>query len=86
MKAVQKILEELGLGDKPQLLVFNKVDLADPLEANALARVHDAIPCSALDLESMRPLVEELERHLFFKDRGTFAERVDQVLQDQASS
>ncbi|MEO1270051.1 MAG: GTPase HflX [Myxococcota bacterium] len=83
MRAVQQILDELGLGDKPQLLVFNKMDLADPIEVNALARTHKAIPCSALDKSTMHPLVDELERKLFFNERGTFAERVDQVLQEQ---
>ena len=69
IKAVNKILDGLGLADKPQLLVFNKSDLLEPGEADSLAAQHHAIAISALERESARPLMEEIDRRIFFEGR-----------------
>lgn len=55
--AVERILGELGADDKPQILVFNKMDRAAE-DAEALARARGAIPVSALDRATLRPLTE----------------------------
>ncbi len=69
IEAVQRILGDLELEEKPQVLVFNKMDLIELHEATALARQFDAIPISALEKESTRPLVDEMERSLFQQSR-----------------
>ncbi|MBN1141033.1 MAG: GTPase HflX, partial [Deltaproteobacteria bacterium] len=59
--AVDKILQELHLHDKPRLLVFNKIDRVPPEEIAPLSRRFGAIPIAARDRASLRPLLEELE-------------------------
>jgi len=63
--SVNKILSEIGIGDKEQILVFNKMDRVNPKLANAFAAQWDAIPISALDRKTTLPLIEVLERRLF---------------------
>jgi GTP-binding protein HflX len=65
MEAVEKILESLDLGLMPKLLVFNKVDLVEDWTLlQNLCRRHGAIPVSALDRESLLPLLAALESRL----------------------
>ncbi|WP_367618996.1 GTPase HflX [Pelotalea chapellei] len=68
---VERILEELELGDKRQLLVFNKSDLLTGLRKSDMlaflrvrhyARSRGAIMLSARDRKSLTPLVDELQR------------------------
>ncbi|HEX3621814.1 MAG TPA: GTPase HflX [Acidimicrobiales bacterium] len=40
MDAVRRVLRDIGADDVPELLVFNKADLADPDEARRLAQRH----------------------------------------------
>jgi len=61
IEAVEKILRELQLHDKPKLLVFNKIDQVPPEEVAPLCRRFGAIPISARDRASLQPLLEELE-------------------------
>ncbi|HKT84197.1 MAG TPA: GTPase HflX [Solirubrobacterales bacterium] len=62
MKAVDEVLEEIGAGEKPRLLVLNKADLLSEEErAEALLRHPDAVLVSALDdigLDRLRERVE----------------------------
>ena len=52
--AVDSVLEEIGAGAAPRLLVFNKVDLLDADEARELAiREPEAIPISAVTGEGL---------------------------------
>ncbi|WP_243372525.1 GTPase HflX [Geotalea sp. SG265] len=71
---VETILEELDLGAKPRLLVFNKADLLpdmkkrDPLTAMKVRQVSrrlDAIAISATDRKSLAPLMDELQRRFW---------------------
>lgn len=73
---VERILEELGLGDKPQLLVFNKSDLlaelkkADTvafLKVRQIARTRKGLTVSARDRKSLAPLIQELQ-HRFWQE------------------
>lgn len=64
MSAVNQILRELELDQKEQLLVFNKIDKIDEDAAKSLAQTYDAIPISAIDVETTMPLIEELENRL----------------------
>jgi GTP-binding protein HflX len=68
--AVECILDELKLIDKPRLLVLNKLDKLDA-EARAelaLALPH-AIAISAKDGETTRPLCDAVERLLWAEDK-----------------
>ena len=71
---VERILEELELGDKQQLLVFNKSDLLTDLRKNdtiaflkvrQFARTRSGIMVSARDRKSLAPLVAELQRRFW---------------------
>jgi GTP-binding protein HflX len=71
MRAVDEVLEEIGAGGKPRLLVLNKADLLDEEErAEALLRHPDAVLVSALDGEGLEALREAIERAF----EGTLAE------------
>jgi len=63
MAAADEVLNEIGAGDKPRLLVLNKVDLLDD-EARAEVRIDhpDAIQVSAVTGEGLEKLRAEMER------------------------
>ena len=63
MAAADEVLSEIGAGDKPRLLVLNKVDLLDD-EARAEARIDhpDAVQVSAVTGEGLERLRKEMER------------------------
>jgi len=71
---VNRILGELELGNKPQLLVFNKSDLLKGMKKNdtiaflkvrQFARTRDGIMIAANDRASLTPLLEELQRRFW---------------------
>ena len=79
IEQVEAILEELDLGEKPRLLIFNKSDLfsqlkkSDPLtfmKVRQVSRRLQAISISAADRKSLEPLIEELQRR-FWPDEIT---------------
>jgi GTP-binding protein HflX len=82
--AVEKILGELKLADRPRLLVFNKVDKLTPDEAATLlvtARVdeqREPLAICAKDPKTLGPLFLAMERILWdvkrLKDRASFEE------------
>jgi GTP-binding protein HflX len=65
MKSVDNILSELDLADKPSILVFNKDDLIDKAERDAVCRRYDAISISAVNPESFETLLKALEESLW---------------------
>ena len=71
---VRTILAELGLAEKPELVVFNKTDQLEGLKRKdtiAFLRIaqarrrYDAISISALDRKSLKPLLDELKRRFW---------------------
>jgi GTPase len=63
MRAVDEVLEEIGAGSKPRLLVLNKADLLDAEQrAEVLLHHPDAILVSALDREGIEQLREGIEQ------------------------
>jgi GTP-binding protein HflX len=60
MRAVDEVLEEIGAGDQPRLLVYNKLDLLDDDERRALLIGTDAVGISAATGEGL----EELEQRI----------------------
>ena len=65
IEAVTRILEQLDLDHIPCLLVFNKIDLVDPVEVSALCRRYHAIAVSALQRATFTTLLEELEARVW---------------------
>jgi GTPase len=62
LHAVDEVLEEIGAGEKPRLLVLNKADLLDEEERHdALLRHPDAVLVSALAGEGLEELGERIE-------------------------
>jgi GTP-binding protein HflX len=63
MQAVDEVLEEIGAGDKPRLLVFNKADLLEEAEREeVILHQQDAVLVSALDGSGLDPLRGRIER------------------------
>jgi GTPase len=63
MAAVDEVLEEIGAGESPRLLVFNKADLLSEEERGEAVLGHpDAILVSALSGEGIEELRQQIER------------------------
>lgn len=63
--SVEKILEELDLGKKPQLLVFNKIDKIPAEEAENLKMRFSAIAVSAMDPSTFGPFLAAIEAYIW---------------------
>jgi GTP-binding protein HflX len=62
VRAVDEVLEEIGAGDKPRLVVLNKIDLLDRDERHELILRHpDAVMVSALTGEGLDDLRARVE-------------------------
>lgn len=57
----KKLIEELDLEHVPRLRVYNKADRLDPALAEALGQEPNTLVVSALDVQSLKQLVRELE-------------------------
>lgn len=66
IQAVEQILGDLDLGHIPRLLVFNKVDLVDKDECEALCRRFEATAVCAQDRRSFKTLLGQLQ-HRFWQ-------------------
>lgn len=64
LATVEKTLHELGFGQIPRLLVFNKQDIADPDTVAHLSRRYHALAISALRVETLGPLLRRIEEML----------------------
>jgi GTP-binding protein HflX len=72
MQAVDEVLEEIGAGEKPRLLVLNKTDLLSEDERHEVSISHpDAVLASALAGEGLDELRERIEK--------SFAETLTEV-------
>ena len=68
--AVDKLLTELSLDDRPVIRVLNKVDgLAAEADKETLAQRYDGLLVSALDRPSLIPLLHRMEQTLWQLDR-----------------
>jgi GTPase len=65
VEAVREVLRDIGAADRPELLVVNKVDLADPGVVDDLLSTHaEAIPVSAASGEGVEKLEEVIGARL----------------------
>ena len=63
MRAVEDVLEEIGAGERPRLLVLNKADLLDEHERTRAVNGHrDALLVSAATGEGLEELRERIEQ------------------------
>ncbi|HDH53172.1 MAG TPA: GTPase HflX, partial [Nitrospirae bacterium] len=65
INSVEKILSELSLSEKPVLLAFNKIDLVDKEEAEAICTRFKAVSFSALNPETFQVLINAIEARLW---------------------
>lgn len=69
-EAVDRVLDEIGAGERPSVTVYNKIDLVDPDELCALRRRHpQAIFFSALTKEGLDELLSRLSDEAAATDR-----------------
>ena len=73
LKVTEEVLAELGAGDKPRLLVFNKKDLLnDPIKARIIKRIHPgSFVVSSFDQDDMKELREYIINY-FLKDQTRY--------------
>ena len=62
--AVETLLDELGLGEIPRLLVVNKVDRLPPDQGSHLAAMEKGVAISALRRQGMKDLIAAAEQAL----------------------
>lgn len=71
IRAVEDVLKTLGVDDKPQILVFNKIDLVNEIDRARLCRVYtDSVQVSAgqgIGLGDVRMAIEEAIRKTFVR-------------------
>ena len=61
IRAVEEILRDLDMADIPRLLVFNKCDQVAPSERDRLCRRFGALAISAMQPDSLAPLITLLD-------------------------
>ena len=67
--SVERILNELGLTEKPRLLVFNKIDKLSSEIARNLSYRFGAITISAIDRTTFTPLLKAIEEMLWSEEK-----------------
>ncbi len=75
IRIVEKILGEIGLASIPSLLVLNKIDKVPAEEVMKYTRRYDAVPISALDRETLIPLIERVGQTIFEGATGGTAQQ-----------
>ena len=65
IEAVREVLREIGLGETPEMLVFNQIDLLPPGVGEAIAARQGGVAISALTLAGLGDLIARADRVLF---------------------
>lgn len=65
LTSVDRVLQDLGLQDRPTLLVWNKADTADPESVAGLIAQHGGLAVSALEGTGLHALLDAVDRALF---------------------
>jgi GTP-binding protein HflX len=76
IRAVEEILDDLGLSEKPRVLVWNKADQLEAADADHLAQHGGGFVVSALDAATFGPLLLGIERSLWRQGKDTPVARV----------
>ena len=77
IEAVETILKELKIEGKPKMLVFNKADLVAADTAENIAARYDSVSISALDQNTLRPLLGQIESRIWESKSSKAAAIVD---------
>jgi GTP-binding protein HflX len=72
--AVEAILRELGLSEKPRLLVLNKVDRLPPGQGETLAHLRDGVAISAAERRGLEELLRRCDRILWHDGKVAMGE------------
>ncbi len=67
MASVERVLSDLDLSDRKVILVFNKADRLDEDEVLNLSKRFNSIAISAMDRETLKPLLKAMEDIVFGK-------------------
>jgi len=76
IEAVRGVLAEIGLGDAPELLVFNQIDRLPPGVGEAIASRHGGVAISAVTRAGLPELIDRAE-DLLFEESVPAARRLD---------
>jgi GTP-binding protein HflX len=68
IEAVRSVINDIGLGDKPELLVFNQADRLPANVAHAIAKRHGGVAISALYGRGLDDLLQVAEQILWSED------------------
>jgi GTP-binding protein HflX len=68
IEAVRGVIDDIGLGEKPELLVFNQADRLSDGVAEAIARRSGGVAVSALKHWGLNDLLRAAERILWSED------------------
>lgn len=68
--SVENILKDLKILDKPRVMVFNKADKVSPDEAAFITQRYNAVAVSALEPDSLGPLLYEVETRIWESPAG----------------
>ena len=68
IESVRGILSSLGLDSIPELVVFNKIDAAEPDVVQNLCERYDAIGVCALQRSTTRVLYQRIQKELLDRD------------------
>ncbi len=77
MESVNNLLTEIGLDDIAQLVVFNKVDLVNPLWADAIAHRFKGVVCSAIQPDTFGDLLKAIEELVWKEEETTESKSFD---------
>ena len=66
--AVRSVLDEIGLAERPELLVFNQIDRLPSGHGEAIASRYGGVAISALKRTGLRELLERTERTFWDED------------------
>ena len=83
IRTTEHILGELGLSTKRTLLVLNKCDRLEEAERARLAWERNAVAISAMDPQTLRPLLLRMEDLLFDGRAGSLLEEPEAELDDE---
>ncbi|MFT5358423.1 MAG: GTP-binding protein HflX [Polyangiales bacterium] len=77
IRTTEELLLQLGLEAMPRIVVYNKTDQLDPRRAAMMAHAHDGVAISALERQSLQPLVRRLDRMLFQQEQNSTTSATD---------
>jgi GTP-binding protein HflX len=86
IEAVHQVLDEIGLGETPEILVFNQADRLPAGVAEAIAARHGGVAVSALGRTGLEDLLVRVAETLFEQDIPAFRKNRIQALDSAGGS